>query len=399
MSRGMSGFCRPLAVSLVVVATSDAMAQQPTAFRVDTNLIAVDVQVIDSKGVPVAGLVPEDFEVRVNGRTRRVVSAQLIGNIEALNSPSAPNGAPLAQTVAASTPAVSDRPRVFVVALDTASVDHGTSRGLVVATEDFVRRLPASDYVGLVAYPDGVTIDPTLDRGALRRALGEVVGTREPSSLPLTPKEVLSGTGGEYALRRCGSDIGCQRMVELQVLDVIGNYESLAKRSLTALRGVLSGLAEVDGRKTLVLVSGGMVAAATPAGRPSVGDLGTVLGQDAARTNTNIYTLFVDWRYLESVSASRGGAPSSFSSQDSRVLSGWLEKFTDAAGGKLFTVFAGSGEFAFDAIIRETAAYYLLGVEPTDEDRDGEPRQLRVRLPRKGNVSVRSRSWVSVPTR
>ena len=182
------------------------------------------------------------------------------------------------------------------------------------------------------------------------------------------------------------------------MLDVVGSYEALAKRSLDALRSVLAGLKTIDGRKTLVLLSGGMVASASSAGRPNVGDLGTVLGQEAARANVTIYTLFVDWRYLESASASKAGTPSGFSSEDSRVLSSWLDKFTDAAGGKLFTVFTGSGEFAFDSVLRETSSYYLLGVEPEDADRDGRARELRVRTNAPG-ASVRSRSWVTVPAR
>jgi len=49
-------------------------------------------------------------------------------------------------------------------------------------------------------------------------------------------------------------------------------------------------------------------------------------------------------------------------------------------------------------VLRETSAYYLLGVEPATADRDGRPRELRVKVHRRG-VSVRSRQWVVIPAK
>ena len=58
----------------------------------------------------------------------------------------------------------------------------------------------------------------------------------------------------------------------------------------------------------------------------------------------------------------------------------------------------GSGDFAFDRILKETAAYYLLGVEVDPRDRDGKPRELRVKVEAK-DATVRGRAWVIVPPR
>ena len=44
-------------------------------FRSSVDLIAVDVQIVDRSGVPLTSLKPEDFEVTLDGRRRRVVSA------------------------------------------------------------------------------------------------------------------------------------------------------------------------------------------------------------------------------------------------------------------------------------------------------------------------------------
>ena len=56
----------------------DSAQKPPTTFRSSLDVIAVDVQVIDRDGTPIAGLGPDKFEVTINGRRRRVVSANLI---------------------------------------------------------------------------------------------------------------------------------------------------------------------------------------------------------------------------------------------------------------------------------------------------------------------------------
>src|SRR5215831_2406612 len=63
---------------LVVAAwwAAPALAQQ--VFRSSVDLIAVDVQVIDRDGHPVLGLPLDRFAVTIDGRRRRVVSAELV---------------------------------------------------------------------------------------------------------------------------------------------------------------------------------------------------------------------------------------------------------------------------------------------------------------------------------
>jgi hypothetical protein len=73
-----------------------------------------------------------------------------------------------------------------------------------------------------------------------------------------------------------------------------------------------------------------------------------------------------------------------------------LDRFTGMAGGELIRVQAGTGDYAFERVLRETSAYYLLAVEPEDRDRDGRPHKVRVQVNRRGAV-VRARSFVVVP--
>jgi hypothetical protein len=122
-----------------------------------------------------------------------------------------------------------------------------------------------------------------------------------------------------------------------------------------------------------------------------------VLGQLAARANTTVYTVHVDANSRSAGSAARRGSVSSDLGRDREMWGNWLEEFSYAAGGKRIYVPVGGGGFAFDQVLRESSGYYLLGVEPAAEDRDGEPRELEVKLNRRGGLTVRSRQWVLVP--
>ncbi len=86
------------------------------------------------------------------------------------------------------------------------------------------------------------------------------------------------------------------------------------------------------------------------------------------------------------------------SGRDGQLLSRWLDLFSGSAGGALITDMIGSGEIGFDRILTETSAYYLLGVQPDEKDRDGHAHELAVKVDRHG-VAVRSRAWAVVPKR
>ena len=76
-------------------------------------------------------------------------------------------------------------------------------------------------------------------------------------------------------------------------------------------------------------------------------------------------------------------------------MSSGLETIAGASGGSLVRVVAGA-DFAFDRVLRETAAAYLLGVEPAESDRDGKPHRINVKV-RVPNAEVRSRREVVMP--
>ena len=65
----------PLFVWLVTLA--QAPDQRPT-FRTSTELVSIDVQVVDREGGPVEGLRPDQFEVFVDGKRRPVSQLEFV---------------------------------------------------------------------------------------------------------------------------------------------------------------------------------------------------------------------------------------------------------------------------------------------------------------------------------
>ncbi len=82
--------------------------------------------------------------------------------------------------------------------------------------------------------------------------------------------------------------------------------------------------------------------------------------------------------------------------RESVMMGRFLDQFADTSGGTMMRVMVGSGEAALDQVLRETSAYYLLGVSPAETDRDGRTHRLKVKVDQR-DATVRSRTWVLVP--
>lgn len=378
---------------------------KPAPIRVSVDVVAVDVQVIDREGRPVPDLGPEKFSVTINGRRRRVVTAERIGTDEGGD-----------RSILAGGTSALTRGRVIVIAVDCVSFDATQSRGVIQAVRQFIGGLSPDDYVGLSAYPNGPKLDPTTDHPSVLRALDTVTGQRDladlgefhvrTSEIIDITRDLMRGGGPTFdaiLARECGGDPPDPFCRARFVTDVTGTalyLEGQATASLGMLRSLVEELSGIQGRKTLVLVSGGMVVSDTPGARPDVGEIGIQVGKQAALANTTIYTLYLDAVMTERFHAQTrmGDRGLSNMNRDSMLMSRWLEQFTGAAGGALFSIQVGNAESALARITTELSSYYLLSVEPGDEDRDGRTHQIAVKTSQP-NVTVRGRRWVTVPKR
>src|SRR5262245_21926591 len=53
-------------------------AQPPQTFKSSVDLVPVDVNVVDRDGRPIADLTAQDFSLKVDGKPRRIASAQFV---------------------------------------------------------------------------------------------------------------------------------------------------------------------------------------------------------------------------------------------------------------------------------------------------------------------------------
>jgi VWFA-related protein len=386
----------PLALAAVLLS-----AVQRQTFNTAVDLVTVDVTVIDRNGRPVESLKAEDFEVSISGRPRRIVTIdRLRYGSTAPPEPSATAGGDGRIPVTAP-----NARRMFVLAIDEHSLQVGASRAAVNAAERFIDRLQPDDLVGLYAYPTGAAKhDLTTDHGAVKRALRSVMGLRsEPESrFHMTVSEIIDiASGDQRALqavfqRECRSG-GC-RLDEVrgEAISLAGFLEMTVTQSVGSLRGLARGLSETPGRKILVLVSGGLISTDRSSGRVNSSLEISQMGRDAAAANLDVYALHLDWSFQEALT-SKGGLRTSFF-RDSTLAATGLEIVAGTTAGTVIRVRGTSPDVAFDRIIRETSAYYVLGVDCADEDRDGRAHPIRVRVKQKG-VEVRSRIEVTIPPR
>lgn len=380
-----------------------ATGQQPV-FRSSVDLVRVDVQVVNKDGHPMVDLGIADFDVALDGRPRRVVSAELV----TFEHPDEDElGLPIR------TPGViPEDSRLFIIAVDQIGLSPGGIMPMREAARRFLAQLRPQDMVGLYEFPFKRTLlDITHDHRSVGRALDQVIGMRETQIgvFNLSPSEIVEinaedpDTFRRVIDRECDpGDPTCPPMVRAEASSIAGYIEAETTQRLTGLSTLMKSLSFIPGRKTVVLLSGGLMGSSRVGGRPDVRHLMTSVGEETANAQTNLYLLHFDTSFLDAYSAfaqvSRRRPSDRFENlnADRDVMSQGLYWLAGKAGGAVLQVEAGSGDFAFSRVLRETSSYYLLGIEPTDEDRDGKSHFIRVDVRPKGAV-VRSRIQVFIP--
>jgi len=389
---------------------------QAPVFRSGVELITVDVTVVDKSGNPIRSLGPEEFAVSVDGKPRRVVSANLV-DYSARTSDRADDGSTIAPVATYSTNetavAAAAPGRLVFLAIDQGSFRPAAARAAIDAARRFLDRLQPQDRVGLMTFPPpGPSLAPGTDREHVGRALGQIIGTAvalrsSPSARWVTLAEsvdieardefVTSQVIGRECRGLAGAALDmCSDQVRDEARIVAGTAEMGSNRTLASMQAMLTALARIPERKTLVLISAGLAASDRGHGALDLHGEIAALGRQAAAANANIYVLHVDNAFLEAYSANERSVSPSLD-RDLAMLRGGLETMAAASGGALFTVVA-RADAAFERVLTETAAAYVLGVEPADGDRNGRPHAIKVAVNGR-DAQVRSRrEFVMVPT-
>ena len=393
-------------VLLLLPTLASAQFQQPT-FRGGVELIEIDVSVLDGQGNPVRDLKAPEFTVTVDDEERRIVSVEFV----AVENPLEPSSTVLAS---GSKPYYSTNQglapgRLVILVVDENSIRFGEAQKLLPAAGRFLDQLGPADRVAFAALPatGGLSVGFTTNHQLVREALARVVGN-EPNLSPdrllliqgnttrsgMSVAEALSlnqhkNLAGEPDLLRrvCGALRNnsrryqeCGRALVLEADFMTAQLLQPVQQSMGALRVLLGGLQEIDGPKTLLLISEGLIAEEQQLGLAA-----------AAAARVTIHALLIDSAGYQGASTF-GISPTP--TRDRVVREQGLRLLSSQAGGGLFRIVGMSGA-AFQRLGRELSGYYVLGVETDPRDQDGRPHQIRVEVRRSG-TTVRARQQFQV---
>jgi VWFA-related protein len=421
---------RRLAIlALAVVALVPASAQQPS-FRSSTTLVQVDVIVRTKKGF-VADLRREDFKVFEDGVPQAIDQFYLVSDPDLdtetpwiPDTPDATAGEPEGRPSSVS----ARGHRVFVFVFDQAHLAFGNGRrareaalafldgqfrpgdvgGVVVGRAMANRRL-TSDRSELVAAvrsvppsPDAMALTTEYHREWPRfRDAHEIfsVWARNADSTNLVVTRALAESGGGATSAQEGaravdptaatSDLdrreAMTQLVEAKAQRGVDEFRRTTRETLDTLKTLIAGLARIEGRKTIVVLSDGFVV------EEALAPLRDVEAA-AARSDVRIYALDTrglgqgtpDGDVVSAVQPEPAGAPSSVD-----IAFDGLSDLATSTGG-----FAVSNRNdlvdVMRGIDRDTSSYYVLGYHPTRSQPDGRFRKIEVRVSRPG-ADVRAR--------
>src|SRR5262245_47018508 len=381
----------PVAGMMVVAFVALAAAQE-SVFRPRVDLVPVAATVLGPAGRPDPSLDAGDFVLRDAGHERAIVTSEFVGEAEYALRPrqiQAPRHC--------STNQAADAGRFVVIAVDEAHIRRLEGRPAIRAASAFIDRLNPVDRVAVTSLSRVGVTEFTRDRWALRQRLEAIRGQGDPVFLQFNiglseAVEIADGGRaklGDVVLRECGRALteyasaaratdevsgrdACPEQVEQEARAMSQHARTQASLSLSAIDALIANLKTIEGPKTMVLLSEGMLL------DPRLVDT-TNLAAAAKDARVTIYVLQMEVPMFE---AAQDRVSPTFI-RDIELLGDGLGRLAGATKGAVFRL-TGSDSRPFERIATEISGYYLLGFEAIDSDRDGRVHRVEVKLARSG---------------
>jgi VWFA-related protein len=358
-------------------------------FRVESELVLVNVVARDKQGKPVTDLKQDDFTVLEDGRPQKVASfdfenldmqpltAAAAGpSQESKNGPApAPTKEKLLLTTKDADQALSNK-RVIVMFFDLASMSPDETDRSVQAAKKYVQtKMTSVDQIAIVSLSSSMRLDQdfTGDQAKLLKVLNRYTHAE--------------GQGLDNG--STGDADGIEETGDAYTPDETEYNQFNTDRKLQALQSLCQILAKFNQKKSVIYFSSGM----TQTGIENQTALRAAINT-AIKANVAIYT--ADSRGLEaeppggaaSTASLRGTAMYSGAAVQSRLDANFAsqETLTTLAGdtgGKAFLDTNDLG-LVFDRVQRDTSVYYVLGYRSSNPLRDGKYRHIQVKANRAG---------------
>ena len=377
---------KPLAMLLAfALMCSSLPAQQPAdyTFRVQTDLVLVNVTVRDKSGNLIRGLKPEDFTILEDNKPQKVVSFD-VENIDAVANqdvaqtkllpgpPTAEGSAASAATSASGSANQFKDRRLIVLFFDLSAMEPDEIDRAITSAEHYVdTQMAPADLVSIVSLGSSLLVnqDFTSDHGLLKKQL----------------QAFSAGSGQGFEEGTTGTTEGTPDTGQPFTADDTEYNIFNTDRRLEALRSVAEKLSHLQQKKSLIYFSSGM----DRTGIENQSELRAAINA-AVRSNMAIYTM--DLRGLQALVA--GGEAQNASLRGTSAYSGQsminalnsnfttqetLVTLASDTGGRAFL---DSNDFTqvFKGVQQDTSTYYLLGYRSTNPARDGRYRRIAVKV-------------------
>jgi VWFA-related protein len=395
---------RVLIVAVLIAALSSVTsAQAPSpkpqdpqpVFRAGVELVTVDVTALDSNGRQVTDLAAADFTVEIDGDRRQVVSAEYVRSVDPLRTIGAPHKVVVPdETFSSSNTKGAPSGRLILILVDQGNIRTGSARAVMNSAKRFVDTLTPEDRVAVVAVPGpGELVDFTTNhdrvRESLLRIVGQAVAVKSRFNLSISESMAIymhsdAQLALQVILRECGQVVAaaeaerCEREVEQDAAAVVNEVRQRTADSVHGIRSVLTSLAGLEGPKSVILISEGLIF-------EGLGNETDDLAAAAADSRATLDILLLDVPMFDVAQATRPTTPR----EDRSLQVSGLEQLAGASRGSLYRINT-TAEYAFDRISRALDGYYLLAVESVPNDRNGRRHRLTVKSARRG-ITIRAR--------
>ena len=381
--------------------------QQPPAFRTGVDMVEVDVVVHDKTGAFVSDLAMDDFELQENGAPQRVEQLYLhVGSATPVNSTPSRSSSSSALVQPTSTR------RTFVVVFDSEHVTPGGFKRTQQAALSLFEKsfLNGVDFGGVISDGRMVNNRLTSDREEIVKAVKSAKPSAKKNSRLLEEREFPRMSEIEAVRIRVSNDQMTRAVVirraldedpgarldfveaavDVKATDLSTQTQAASNQTVQVLIALMNGLARLEGRKIVLLMSEGFLAEESwPLVREAV--------DAAAQSNTRLYT-------LDARGQNRGlGFVMDMTPADSGAR---LLEQMDFGADAMNSLAVDTGGFvvrnvndfgrAVARIVDDSSNYYVLGYRPTTVQ-DGKFHRIAVKVKRSG-VAVRARrGYVATP--
>ncbi|MGH9487645.1 MAG: VWA domain-containing protein [Terriglobales bacterium] len=387
-----------LAIPAALLLSAALFAQQKAqfTFKTTTNLVLVNLSVVDSHGDIITNLKPGDITLLEDGKPQHIVSFDFenvaAAGRAAASAGSGPagvvvSGKPAAKPAAKSAPATlapaapaaaiayRDR-RLIVIYFDLSTMQPDDTENVVEQAENYVnKQMQPADLAAVVTLGDSLQVNQDF--------------TSDKTVLLNTLKGLNPATAAGYADGTTGSTEGTADDGSSFAADDTEFNIANADRSLEAVQSICDMLRGIDQKKSLVYFSSGIQ-------RSGVDNEITLRSavNSCVKSNTSIYSVdargllanppggSADAGSIRGNSAFNGGAQSAtlnaqFEQQET------LSTLATGTGGRSFLA---SNDFGrvYARVQADTRAYYLIGYYSTNPTENGKYRKIRVIVHRPG---------------